>query len=394
MDMTGLSGLSAGSTGPVTTYGIGPTGERGSETRQFNYDGAYSSANPKRGGSPDAPQLTRSEAFNMMNEQDPAMAARFKEASIANEGQVNWDQVFGKNYGGVIQGYNAGGGYAGGGHYNVNELGPENIFSGGVVTRNANPQTISPSRQGYVQPQGRDSGGYMDPKAGYNPGVTSIPGGSNPQESGPKTVGSYNGPSNNPGDNTTGYSPGVYTMGSVNDYNAGPQQGPAGPQSGGGTYNQDGSVVENPGGREGGYSFKADPGYNFRFDEGQRMLETGGSASGGLLSGGFAKKSIRYGQDYASGEFQNVYNRIANIAGLGQVSTQNNNALNAQYGQNIGGAMANQGMNTAYGQQASANAWANAGNQIAQLPWGNVFGGSGGAVDQRSAWGGGGGNYT
>ena len=143
---------------------------------------------------------------------------------------------------------------------------------------------------------------------------------------------------------------------------------------------------ENPGGVEGGYNFMTDPGYEFRLNEGQRVLERGAAAKGGLLSGGFGRKAIRYGQDYASGEYTNVYNRISNIAGLGQVSAnQSGNA--ALYGGARAGNAASQGANaSAYGQIQSGNAYANAANQVAQLPWGNIFGGgnsSGGPRDDK-----------
>ena len=49
----------------------------------------------------------------------------------------------------------------------------------------------------------------------------------------------------------------------------------------------------------------------------------------------------------------------------------------------MGNAAQNGANASAYGQQASGNAWANAGNEIAQLPWGDlpwgdIFGGWGG----------------
>jgi hypothetical protein len=87
---------------------------------------------------------------------------------------------------------------------------------------------------------------------------------------------------------------------------------------------------------------------------------------------------MRYGQDYASGEYQNVYNRIANIAGLGQVSSQSAGNQAIAVGQGMGYAANNAGITSAYGNQAQGNAWANAANQVAQLPWGNVFNRGGG----------------
>lgn len=74
-----------------------------------------------------------------------------------------------------------------------------------------------------------------------------------------------------------------------------------------------------------------DPGYQFRLAEGQKLLERSAAARGNLLTGGTAKALTRYGQDFASNEYANVYNRAmgehinkynewANIAGVGQAS--------------------------------------------------------------------------
>jgi len=149
---------------------------------------------------------------------------------------------------------------------------------------------------------------------------------------------------------------------------------------GGGTTidNETGAPLENPGGVEGGYNFMTDPGYNFRIGEGERALERSAAARGGLLSGGFGRKLTRYAQDYASNEYTNVYNRISNIAGLGQVSAGQSGQAALIAGQGMGTAAAQRGLASAYGNQASNNAWANAANQIGQLPWENIFGGGGG----------------
>jgi hypothetical protein len=149
---------------------------------------------------------------------------------------------------------------------------------------------------------------------------------------------------------------------------------------------------ENPGGVEGGYQFQTEPGYQFRFEEGQRALDRGAAARGGLLSGGYGRKAIRYGQGFASNEYANVYNRIANIAGLGQTSatTSGNAALYA--GAGMGNAASNAGNASAYGQIGAGNAWANAGNQLAQMPWDQFNwswgGGGGGGGGGGSGWSG------
>jgi hypothetical protein len=91
-----------------------------------------------------------------------------------------------------------------------------------------------------------------------------------------------------------------------------------------------------------------------------------------LLSGGFGRKAIRYGQDYATAEFSNIYNRISNIAGLGQVSAQSGGNAALMAGGQMGNAASQGALSSAYGDMAGTNAWANAANQIAQLPWDQV----------------------
>ena len=87
----------------------------------------------------------------------------------------------------------------------------------------------------------------------------------------------------------------------------------------GGDFNRDFTLAD----------FTKDPGYDFRMKEGQRGLDSSAAARGGALSGGAIKASERYSQDYASGEYQNAYNRfnadrtarfnrLSSLAGVGQ----------------------------------------------------------------------------
>lgn len=93
--------------------------------------------------------------------------------------------------------------------------------------------------------------------------------------------------------------------------------------------------------------FQKDPGYQFRMDQGQQGLERSAAAGGGLLSGGTGKALAQYGQDYASGEYSNAYNRFNNdqttrfnrlsaLAGTGQTATNTIGSLGAQTASNIG----------------------------------------------------------
>jgi hypothetical protein len=93
--------------------------------------------------------------------------------------------------------------------------------------------------------------------------------------------------------------------------------------------------------------FTQDPGYQFRMDQGTRALESSAAARGGALGGGALKGLARYGQDYASGEYQNAYNRfnndrtqrfnrLASLAGVGQTATRDVAQQGAQVASNVG----------------------------------------------------------
>lgn len=68
------------------------------------------------------------------------------------------------------------------------------------------------------------------------------------------------------------------------------------------------STVADPYGKF-NFNFEADPGYQFRLDEGQKALERSASARGGVLNGGVLKAISRYGQDFASNEYDKAYGR-------------------------------------------------------------------------------------
>jgi hypothetical protein len=96
--------------------------------------------------------------------------------------------------------------------------------------------------------------------------------------------------------------------------------------------------------------FQQDPGYAFRLSEGMKALDRTAAARGGLLSGATLKGASRYGQDLASQEYQNAFNRyqteraaqlnpLQSLAGIGQTSantlTGAAGAYGAQTGQNL-----------------------------------------------------------
>jgi hypothetical protein len=136
-----------------------------------------------------------------------------------------------------------------------------------------------------------------------------------------------------------------------------------------------------------------DPGYQFRLDQGMKALQNSAAAKGDLLSGNTLAASTQYGQNYASNEYGNVYNRamgefqnrfnidsankarkfndLAALSGVGQTTAtqlgqQGQEAANnvsqtyLTSGQQIGNQINNAAAATASGYGTSANAWSGA----------------------------------
>lgn len=105
---------------------------------------------------------------------------------------------------------------------------------------------------------------------------------------------------------------------------------------------------------------RSTPGYQFNFDEGQRALNTGLASRGKLFSGDAARETIRYGQNYGDRIYGDQYNRLAGLAGSGQVAS----SQTQQGGQNYANAMTSLNQNNANAKASSyqngANAWTNA----------------------------------
>jgi len=143
----------------------------------------------------------------------------------------------------------------------------------------------------------------------------------------------------------------------------------------------------NPGlGARGSLNFQApqlnnttDPGYQARLQLGTQAIENSAAARGNLLSGGEQRALTDYAQNYASNEYQNVYNRalqgnmlqynrLASLAGIGQQTGANlvgagNQSANSiantllTLGQQQGQAYQNAGAARASGTVGAANAW-------------------------------------
>lgn len=112
--------------------------------------------------------------------------------------------------------------------------------------------------------------------------------------------------------------------------------------------------------------FQADPGYQFRMQEGQKALERSAAAKGGLNSGATLKALSRYSQGVASDEYQNAYNRFNNdrttrfnrlssIAGAGQTANTQLSQAGTSMANQISSNTTNMGNAQAAGQMAMAN---------------------------------------
>lgn len=117
-------------------------------------------------------------------------------------------------------------------------------------------------------------------------------------------------------------------------------------------------------------SLQDDPGYQFRMDQGQKALEASAAARGGLMSGNMGQALAQYGQDYASNEYQNAYNRFTN----NQSQRFNRLSSIAGLGQTANGQLAQSGMNAA--------------NNIGQDAMGGANAGAAGMIGSANAWGG------
>jgi len=122
--------------------------------------------------------------------------------------------------------------------------------------------------------------------------------------------------------------------------------------------------------------YQADPGYGFRMSEGMKALDRSAASRGNLLSGSTLKGAERFGQDMASQEYNNAYNRY-----VGNQATQRN-ALAGLTGFAPTASSAMQAGDTAYGSNAAnlasntANAMAGAGATRASS-YGNALAGIG-----------------
>ena len=142
---------------------------------------------------------------------------------------------------------------------------------------------------------------------------------------------------------------------------------PTGPSADFGKYGRDFGTAD----------FEADPGYAFRQSEGMKALERSAAARGNLLSGSTLKGIQRFGQDLASQEYTNAFNRyqvnrsnqlnpLQSLMGAGQSATNVQTGVQGQLGQNEATNLYNAGAARASGYVGSANALGSALSSIGQ----------------------------
>lgn len=116
--------------------------------------------------------------------------------------------------------------------------------------------------------------------------------------------------------------------------------------------------------------FEADPGYNFRLSEGMKALNNSMAARGLGISGANIKGAQRYGQDLASQEYQNAFNRyqvnranklnpLQSLMGSGQSAANTITNAAGNYGAGAADLYTQAGNARASGYVGSANAWNN-----------------------------------
>lgn len=98
-------------------------------------------------------------------------------------------------------------------------------------------------------------------------------------------------------------------------------------------------------------SFKESPDYQWTQQQGLQGLDRSAAARGSLYSGGQQADVLNYSQGLASQQYNNYYNKIQNLAGMGQSAANALSGVNTNYANAVGNANAN----AAY-QSADANA--------------------------------------
>jgi len=118
------------------------------------------------------------------------------------------------------------------------------------------------------------------------------------------------------------------------------------------------------------FTFTADPGYQWRLDQGQKAIERGAAARGNLFSAGTQAAIGSYGQEFASNEYERAFQRnrqsqndrfnaLSAVAGTGQRATDVITNATGNAGQLNNNAIGAAGNALAQGYLGQGAAWAN-----------------------------------
>ena len=127
-----------------------------------------------------------------------------------------------------------------------------------------------------------------------------------------------------------------------------------------------------------GQDIYSDPSYQFRLQQGQDAIQSSAAAQGGLLTGATLKALQNYGQESASQEYSNAYNRfnadqtnrynrLSNLVGIGQNAAAQVGNAGAQTAQAVANNTMAGANSIAAGQVGSANAWSGAANNLGSM---------------------------
>jgi hypothetical protein len=114
-------------------------------------------------------------------------------------------------------------------------------------------------------------------------------------------------------------------------------------------------------------SFQADPGYQFRLQQGQKAIDAGAAARGNFMSPSTLQELGQFSQESASNEFNNAYNRynqnlsniysrLTGLSGSGENAAGRIAGLGAGFGSQAGENIIGAGNAQAAGQIGQANA--------------------------------------
>jgi hypothetical protein len=133
-----------------------------------------------------------------------------------------------------------------------------------------------------------------------------------------------------------------------------------------------------------GENLTSEPGYAFRLSEGEKAINRAARARGTSLSPMTVKELLRYGQDFASGEFQNAFNRdlsnrttkynmLSGTAGTGQTAANTIATTGANTANNVGNLITGGANARGAAGIAQGNAWGGALSNIGQMVTGNAM---------------------